>query len=64
MSEKCGCIRGHYLCPEAVRLWRRVGSAYEEAIQDDKLWPEYEKAQKEYKAHFGTDEVHGTMPLR
>ncbi len=25
----CGCCRGYFLCPEALRLWREYGRAYE-----------------------------------
>ena len=27
---KCECVLGHFLCPEAVRLWDMVNAAYRE----------------------------------
>jgi hypothetical protein len=28
---QCGCIRGQFLCPEAVRLWAAYNTAYKAA---------------------------------
>ena len=44
--KKCTCILGHFLCPEAVRLWDMVNAAYRA-----KDWKEYELAKKRYSEH-------------
>ena len=47
---KCGCIPGHFLCPEAVRFWDMVNATYRE--HDDIV---YESAKQAYDKHI--DEV-------
>lgn len=47
---KCECVPGHFLCPEAVRLWDMVNAAYRE--HDDNG---YESAKQAYDKHI--DEV-------
>ena len=67
MTEQCACIRGYHLCPEAVRLWNQVGIWYVESSAAEftgESLARYEKAQEDYRAHFGTEDAHGTMPLR
>jgi hypothetical protein len=44
----CGCVRGEFMCPEAVRLWKRVNEAYEAKDLDA-----YCTAMKEYGLHVG-----------
>ena len=67
MQLPCGCIRGEYLCREAVRLWSVATACCAEisgTFNPDESWVKYEAALEEYNAHFGRDEIHGTMPLR
>ncbi len=45
---KCGCDRGKFLCPEAVRLWNEVNRAYE-----SRDWKNYDQAWSDYYAHYG-----------
>ncbi len=47
---KCGCVPGHFLCPEAVRLWDMVNVAYQ---NHDVIG--YELAKQAYNKHI--DEV-------
>jgi len=47
----CGCVRGEFLCPEAVRLWGIVKEKYEESKITGN-WRDYEKARQDYEDHF------------
>lgn len=41
----CGCVRGEFLCPEAVALWAKVNRAYRAAVAAKysiKAWAWYE----------------------
>jgi hypothetical protein len=38
----CGCIRGEFLCPEAVRLWGQVNHIYEKCELNLAAWKEYD----------------------
>lgn len=52
----CGCRRGEYLCPEAVRLWNEVNRDYELCYNkptSDYRWDDYDKALEAYNRHFG-----------
>jgi hypothetical protein len=54
----CGCIRGEYLCLEAVALWTAVNLAYEKwRITDgcDDCWNEYRNTMKKYREHYEQD---------
>ena len=44
----CTCIPGHFLCPEAVRLWNEHSAAYQR--QD---WVAYEETKRAYNKHIG-----------
>ncbi|MBO8128263.1 MAG: hypothetical protein H0Z39_03565 [Peptococcaceae bacterium] len=47
----CGCIRGSFLCPTAVKLWQKVNQEYERAkVTGD--YSGYERAKEEYERHF------------
>jgi hypothetical protein len=48
----CGCIRGEFLCPEAVRLWGQVNHIYEKCELNLAAWKEYDTARWEYSMHF------------
>jgi len=50
----CGCIRGSYLCPEAVRLWDKRTVAYREAeaLHTPSAWEAYQQADEAYDDHF------------
>lgn len=43
----CGCVRGYFLCLEAVRLWDAANRAYYAGEYD-----EYETWRAAYDAHF------------
>jgi hypothetical protein len=49
----CGCRSGYYLCPEAERLWARVGDAFRLAdrTQMAEDWAAYDCARAEYGEH-------------
>lgn len=47
---KCTCILGHFLCPEAERLWDAHNAAYHR-----KDWAACEATSKAYNEHI--DEV-------
>jgi len=60
--SKCGCIIGKFLCPEAVRLWKKRGVAGDKVsacIREhpidreacDDTWAEYEECLRLYKKH-------------
>lgn len=54
LKYSCGCDRTDFLCPEAVRLWQRVGDAYKYAQYEQSVvaWRSYDKARLNYDKHF------------
>jgi len=51
----CGCIRGQFLCTEAVRLWQQVNNAYLAMWQypdDAARYDEYKDRLDDYNQHF------------
>lgn len=51
----CGCVRGEFLCPEAVALWAEVNRAYGASAADgysEQSWAKYEEAGEEYRRHY------------
>lgn len=56
----CGCIRGEYLCPEAERLWRQAGEAYQAVVRGGQwavtAWTEYDRRRQAYALHMAKAE--------
>jgi hypothetical protein len=52
----CGCVTGQRLCPEAVRLWMELGSAYARA-QSGQGYDGYEAACRDFDAHYRSQEA-------
>ena len=44
---KCGCIRGYFLCPEAIRLW-----GLHSLEHNNKNYKKADYYRKQYEEHF------------
>jgi len=44
---KCGCVRGYFLCPEAIRLWGLYSLEH-----NNKNYKKAEYYRKQYEDHF------------
>ena len=55
---KCGCVPGHYDCPQARQLWGRALDIYEEWTwtRADEDWQRYQEAKQRYDKHVQADE--------
>lgn len=51
-SLPCGCIRGEFLCPEAVALWAKVSRVWEDEKRGLATREQYQAAVDNYRAHF------------
>lgn len=55
----CSCLPGHFLCPEAERLWWKVNDLYRQATsllispeRQSLLYTLYDQARQEYDQHY------------
>jgi hypothetical protein len=51
----CGCVRGHFLCPEAERLWAETERTFRLGMKLGK-WDMFDQAALRYKAHVREEE--------
>jgi len=48
----CGCTRGEFHCPEAVRLWQRTGGIHQQILAGNSCVGVYNRAMDDYRRHF------------
>ena len=53
MPSECGCIPGHFLCPDAEVLWQASNAAYVRHKLGKGTWEDYKQARREYQVHIG-----------
>ena len=51
MQYQCGCIRGYFLCPEAIRLWGLYSLEY-----NNKNYKRAEHYRRQYENHHGDNQ--------
>ena len=59
----CGCMIGHFLCPEAERLWAEVNAAYRLVMRGVGTWQQYTEARGAYARHFWEQGVYTETDL-